>query len=260
MNPKILIVCGVIVALAVALALWWEGASGAISAPSGEVATTARPAIPAHPAAETLTPPLDPAVQAAEASRLEDAVAAATRAVGTLPRIAPDANEHAKSVTKAFDEGRSHELSASRMPEPFDAAAYTKDSQAYLTRVIPGRVWQVLKPGEGVPALQPASAIRQDLKQGESVELVVQAPPNQPVTFTSFDCGAFPNGFPSQTIQADEKGRAAIALTATRGMIAQVNILAGCPMASGQVLFRLNVDVSPAAVVAQATTASDTSK
>lgn len=251
MSKSFLMLSLVIVVLTTALILWWgsAGDQGGLPASSNTTVSRARPSqpIPEHPAFATLVGAVDPVVQAAQESATEAQVAAAQQAVGTLPRIAPDANEHAKSITKAFDEGRSYELSASRMPEPFDAAAYAKDPQSYLTRVIPGRVWQVLRPGEGVPALQPASAIRQDMKQGESVELAVQAVPNQPVTFTSFDCGSFPNGFPSQTIQADEKGRAAIKLTATRGMIAQVNILAGCPMASGQVLFRLHVDVPPAA-------------
>ncbi|MFO0755759.1 MAG: hypothetical protein U0359_04680 [Byssovorax sp.] len=62
-----------------------------------------------------------------------------------------------------------------------------------------------------------------------------------PVTFTSFDMGAFDNGLASMTVQADAAGAASVAFTATRGTIDSVHVLAGSPMAVGQVQFLVQV-------------------
>ncbi|MFG0262019.1 MAG: hypothetical protein ACF788_06485, partial [Novipirellula sp. JB048] len=77
----------------------------------------------------------------------------------------------------------------------------------------------------------------QEIKQGESVRLEVSAPAGAPVTFTSLDLGQFENQLTSITTVANEQGVAQTAFTGTAGTIQNINILAGSPMASGNVSF-----------------------
>lgn len=116
-----------------------------------------------------------------------------------------------------------------------------KDPQTYLNTIEPGRVFQAAQPAQGVPRLRPLGATRQRMAQGSSVSLRVTAPPNMPVTFTSFDAGAFENQLASTTVAANEAGVAEARFTATPGVVGRVNILAASPVASGQSRFVVNV-------------------
>jgi len=87
------------------------------------------------------------------------------------------------------------------------------------------------------------SDYRLPVVQGEAVRLAVQAVPESPVTFTSFDLGQFSNQLTTITVLADENGVASTEFLATPGTINDVNILAASPMASGQVKFVVNVSL-----------------
>ncbi|WP_145175350.1 hypothetical protein [Rubripirellula lacrimiformis] len=124
---------------------------------------------------------------------------------------------------------------------PFDATEYRRRPDQYLAISVPGRVWQSAQPAEGVPVIESLSKSLQQIQQGEAVRLEVKAVANMPVTFTSFDLGAFENGLASVTVAADEDGIATATLTATPGSIANIKVLAASPEASGRTRFIVNV-------------------
>ena len=87
------------------------------------------------------------------------------------------------------------------------------------------------------------------------MKLKVQTTAKSPVTFTSFDLGAFENQLPSITVQSDAEGMAFAEFFGTPGTFDNVNILAGSPAATGQVRFVVNVGVSqPATQIPAANT------
>lgn len=162
--------------------------------------------------------------------------------VGRTPGIPKDANPMVASVAEALETGKYPErLSVMIAPKPFNQAAFEADPKAYLNIVEPGRVWQPAQPGPDVTRLKRISDHYVEVQQGETITLKVKALPGAPVTFTSFDLGAFQNRLTSITVQANEDGDAAARFTGTPGTFNDVNILAASPMTSGQSDFRINV-------------------
>lgn len=162
--------------------------------------------------------------------------------VGVAPAIPRDANPQVASVVEAIETGRHPErLSALIAPAPFDAAAFRADPEAYLNVSEPGRVFQTAQPGPGVPRLAALVPRVADAEQGQPVTLRVQAVAAAPVTFTSFDLGAFENQLTSITVQADAEGVAEAVFTGTPGTYNAANILAASPMTAGQLRFIVNV-------------------
>ncbi len=161
---------------------------------------------------------------------------------GELPRVPADENAHVESVAEAARDGTHPErLSVLVRPAKFDAKAYKANPRAYLDTVEPGRVFQAAPSGPGVPRLRTTDARLKQVVQGETAALRVVAPPGAPVTFTSFDAGAFENRLTSITVAADQQGIAQAKFLATTGTIADVHILAASPVASGQARFVVNV-------------------
>lgn len=162
--------------------------------------------------------------------------------VGTTPPIPRDANPQVASVVEAIETGRHPErLSALIAPAAFDEAAFRANPEAYLNVSEPGRVFQTAQPGPGVPRLAALVSRVADAEQGQPVTLRVQAVPSAPVTFTSFDLGAFENRLTSITVRADAEGVAEAVFTGTPGTYNAVNILAASPMTAGQLKFLVNV-------------------
>ena len=162
---------------------------------------------------------------------------------GTIEPVPADTNPNTRSVAEALRTGENPErLSALVPPTPFDPEAYEADPRAYLDVVEPGRVWQSLDPGPDVPRLRRATPPISEIVQGESVALRANAPPGTPVTFTSFDLGAFQNRLTSITVAADEEGVATATFTGTSGTLFDVNVLAASPAASGQLRFTVTVN------------------
>jgi hypothetical protein len=158
------------------------------------------------------------------------------------PPIPLEANSHVASVAEGLQQGNHPErLSSFIAPPPFDRAAYEADPESYLKVVEPGRVWQAAQPGPGVPPLTAETPEIQRIEQGESVLLKVKTSPGAPVTFTSFDLGAFENLLPTITVRADGVGYADARLTAIPGTIGRVRVLAGSPLASGRIQFLIEV-------------------
>lgn len=161
---------------------------------------------------------------------------------GRTPPVKPDANIQVAAVVRSIREQRNFEqVSTLIAPPKFDPQAYQQDPQAYIDRVEPGRVFQVLQPGADTPALRKVGPMYQEIQQGESVYLQVTAPEGAPVTFTSLDLGMFENQLTSITVKADADGLARASFVGTTGTIDDVDILAGSPVTSGNVRFIVHV-------------------
>ncbi|MFT3771416.1 MAG: hypothetical protein QM820_38875 [Minicystis sp.] len=152
--------------------------------------------------------------------------------------IAEQAEANRRSVVEARETGRFPErLNPSIPPKPFDRAAFEANPRAYLDVVEPGRVWQTADGAPSVKALEAVGVAYREVAPGGSVVLEVTGEPRAPVTFTSFDMGAFENGLPSITVVGDTNGVSRAVFTATPGTVLAVNILAGSPLAVGNVKF-----------------------
>lgn len=163
---------------------------------------------------------------------------------GQIPPVKSDANPQVEAVAVAIREGKHPErVSVLMRGAAFNPETYEANPREYLDIVEPARVFQTAQPGPGVPRLQPASDYLTQISQGQSTKLRVQAPAGCPVTFTSFDAGRFENQLASITVQAGPKGVAEAEFFATPGVIENVNILAGAPLASGQVKFVVHVSL-----------------
>ena len=171
---------------------------------------------------------------------------------GRLPAIKSDANPQVKAVVEAIRQGNHPErLSLMMRPQPFDAKAYRANPAAYLEVVEPGRVFQTAQPGPGVPRLGLRVRNSSTSRRGRRPRLQVRAPAGAPVSFTAFDGGQFDNQLSSITVQANARGVAQTRLLATSGTIEDLNVLAGSPLASGQVKFVVNVQMPADSVAAR---------
>jgi len=194
-------------------------ARGAASAPSA--ARSPRAPRVAHPPSDEADEP-----EADEATTEEQAMAA-------------QAEANQRSVREASETGRHPErLSEKVAPAPFDPAAWKADPRAYLDVVEPGRVFQTAAPGQGVPALKPASDVFVALHGGAGL-LSVFGAPDAPVTFTSPDGGTFDNGLSSITVRANAEGYAQVRYRGTVNRERPARILAGSPMATDNVTFQI---------------------
>jgi len=178
--------------------------------------------------------------------------APASSAPSTPPSVRPDINANVASVAEATRTGKFPErLSPLMAPKPFNAAAFAANPQAYLDIIEPGRVFQSAAPGLDVPVLQSKATASFEIPVGGSCTLAVITAPKSPVTFTALDLGTFPNSLTSITVQANDQGEASTVYSASGGVIADAQVLAGSPGASGQVKFHVFVTNPPIAAVAK---------
>jgi hypothetical protein len=153
-----------------------------------------------------------------------------------------DLNPQAASVVEALKNHTHPErLSALVQPAPFDVAKFKADPTAYANEVVPGRVFQSAAPGPNVPVLLPVVPTQLAMVQDQEVILRVRSQPGAAITFSSLDLGRFGNQLVSQTVIADANGIGSVSFTAGPGTVDAVHVLAGSPMASGQVTFDIMV-------------------
>ena len=161
---------------------------------------------------------------------------------GLTEGVDPKANAQVASVAEALKNTKFAErLSPLIQPKPFDRAQFEKDPQAYLNVIEPGRVFQTKNPDQEVVVIQRISEPFVTIQQNDKTILKVKALPLMPVTFTSFDLGAFQNKLTSITVQADKDGFAQATFIGTEGTLADCNILASCPETSGRIKFVISV-------------------
>ena len=127
---------------------------------------------------------------------------------------------------------------------PFDRDAFERDPTAYLSGTDPARCFQTAAATAATPPLRSKGPTRSKLSIGGSLALWVQGLPGAPVTFTTFDGGAFKeNGSSSVTVRADGRGLAVANFVATPGSGGDVNIVAGSPMAVGVQRFVVRISL-----------------
>lgn len=157
-------------------------------------------------------------------------------------RVEEQSEANRKSVEEAKETGKHPErLDPKVEPAPFDRMAWDRDPQGYLDIVEPGRVWQSADDRDGVEAIEAEGPIEVTLDRGGETKVAVRSEPLSPVTFTSMGGGALDNGLTSITVRADPSGFAGVRFRATDDARATVTIVAGSPMASGQVNFTVRV-------------------
>ncbi len=160
----------------------------------------------------------------------------------TAPEPREQAAANARSLVEAARTGRFPErLNPLVAPSPFDRAAFERDPLPYFDVVEPGRVWQTAESGPNVKTLEAEGPAHLETEPQGSVKLSVIGEPNAPVTFTSFDRGAFENDLSSITVLSNSAGEARVRFTATLGTIEDVNILSASPLSAGQVAFLVTV-------------------
>lgn len=164
---------------------------------------------------------------------------------GRTPRLVPAESSTVLATYEAITAGpktASPEMFSPMLPaKEFNLASYQANPESYLSTVEPGRVWQAAQPAEGVPVIERISERTQEMRQGESVRLQIKTAPNAPVTFTSFDLGAFDNGMTSISVAATDTGIAEATFTGTPGSIAKAHIAAASPQVSGRVNFTVTI-------------------
>jgi hypothetical protein len=126
---------------------------------------------------------------------------------------------------------------------PFDAEAFERDPDAYLSRIEPARCYQTAKPGPDVPPLDVGGSLRAQVTWGDAVVLWTRTVPRAPVTFTAFQGGYFKeNGVASVTVRADAQGLASAHYAVDAGITGDVNVIAGSPVAVGAQRFFITVN------------------
>ncbi len=165
---------------------------------------------------------------------------------GTLQPVPAAASPHAAALLNAIDEGRTSELSILLPSERFNQVEYEKEPEKWLKTVAAGRAFQCAQPGPEIPQLKCEGSWLRQVRTGEELRLAVKAAgaAGAPISFVSLDLGGFKEsgGLSALTLKSDENGLATATFVASPGCRNSVNILAGCPLASGQAHFKVVVE------------------
>lgn len=158
------------------------------------------------------------------------------------PSTDPTAPERAQAAVARALRTAPGTLSPTGAIPPFDKDEFALDPKPYLAQVQPARAFQTARPGRGAVVLEAQVPGLAEIQRGSDAPLWVRGVPDAPVTFTAFDGGVFrENGMPSVTVQADARGLAVAYFRATPGLVGDLNIVAGSPLAVGVRRFRLRV-------------------
>lgn len=113
------------------------------------------------------------------------------------------------------------------------------EDNSYLEIAEPARIYDTAQPDVSVPVLDITSNAINKINEGESIRLSVKTLPLAPASFTAFGVSKFENGLTTITVVADENGIASANLTVNTGGAA-IDVVAGSPVASGTVRFRVD--------------------
>ena len=168
---------------------------------------------------------------------------------GFTPAITNKQIEESKqlqSVIEAVNEPKKYgsRLSPLIKSKKFDRNKFLNDStfrENYINSAEPGRVYQVNSKSKY--KIKRVSPYYQEVDQGDSVTISVQAEPNMPVSITSFDLGKFSNHLAFQTVLADSSGIATFKFFGMPGTFNDSNILASSPTSRGHVKFVVHTKI-----------------
>ena len=165
--------------------------------------------------------------------------------IGVAPRLRGDENAEVAGLMAELKspEGAKSARSTFFAPEEFDVQSYQANPAEYLTRIRPARVFYPAQPGPDVKPIATESRSFQQVLQGEKVVLRVKADPGSVIAFYTPQTGRFDNLLSSYTVAADENGIATATWLATTGSYGINDILAASPVHSGQLQFRVDVQL-----------------
>ena len=162
---------------------------------------------------------------------------------GKTPAITKEQIAESKQLQSVIEATKDPKKFASRLTPlakaaPFNKARFKSDQayrEEYLSTAEPARVYQTDDKSEF--QLKRKSPYYQEVVQGESVFISVEAEPNMPVSITSFDLGKFGNHLTYQTVLADASGTATFEFFGMEGTFNNSNILVSSPSSRGQAKF-----------------------
>ena len=162
---------------------------------------------------------------------------------GKTPAVTTEQIQESKQLQSAIEATKDPKKFGSRLSPlvkaaPFDKLRFLADKayqEEYLSTAEPARVYQVDDNSEY--QLKRKSPYFQEVEQGDSVFITVDAEPNMPVSITSFDLGKFANHLTYQTVLADSSGSATFEFFGMPGTFNNTNILVSSPTTKGQLKF-----------------------
>lgn len=168
---------------------------------------------------------------------------------GKTPQITEAQIAESKQLQSVIEATKNPEQYGSRLSPMLKAASFEKERfktdekyrDSYLSSAEPGRVYQV--DSKSSYRIKRVSPYYQEVSQGESVIISVEAEPNMPVSITSFDLGKFGNHLTFQTVVADASGIANFEFFGMEGTFNDSNILASSPTSRGQVKFVVHTKI-----------------
>jgi hypothetical protein len=165
--------------------------------------------------------------------------------IGVPPRLTGEENSQVAGLMAELANPQATQTARSKYfkPEAFDPEAYRADPEAWLSKVRPARAFYPAQPAPDVTPLATLSRTFQKILQGEKVVLRVKADPGMPVAFYTPQVGHFDNLLTTYTVAADDGGIATATYVAGPGSYGLVDILAASPVHSGQIQYRIQVEL-----------------
>lgn len=168
---------------------------------------------------------------------------------GQTPLITKEQIKESKQLQSAIEATKNPEQFGSRLSAlvkaaPFDSNRFKTDKaykKEYLSVAEPSRVYQT--DGDSEIKIKRVTPYYQEVIQGESITLSVQAEAHMPVSITSFDLGKFGNHLTCQTVLADASGVATFEFFGMEGTFNDSNLLASSPTSRGQIKFVVHTKI-----------------
>ena len=165
---------------------------------------------------------------------------------GKNPYITDAQIQESKQLQSAVEATKNPGKYSSRLSplvraEAFDKIRFKTDKayrEGYLSTAEPSRVYQVDDSSEYT--IKRKSPYYQEVMQGESVTITVEAEPGMPVSLTSFDLAPLANHLTFQTVVADSAGSATFEIFGKEGVFNDSSFLCSAPTCRGQLKFIVN--------------------
>lgn len=168
---------------------------------------------------------------------------------GQTPLITDEQIKESKQLQSTIEATKDPEQFGSRLSPlvkaaPFDKARFKTDKsykEKYLSVAEPSRVYQT--DGDSEVKIKRVTPYYQEVMQGQSITISVQAEANMPVSINSFDLGKFGNHLTCQTVLADASGVASFEYFGVEGTFNDSNLLVSSPTTRGHVKFVVHTKI-----------------